>query len=47
MLIQIEFDVDPALDNEGVTITVCHNPVSAATLWSQHILYNEIVTKVG
>ena len=45
MLIQIEFDVDPALDNEGVTITVCHHPVSAASLWSQHILYNEIVTK--
>ena len=44
-LIRIEFNVDPELDDEAVTITVCHDQVSSAALWSQHTIYDEIAAR--
>ena len=42
LMIRIEFDVDPGLSDEGVTITVCHNTQLAATLWARHTLHDEL-----
>ena len=41
-MIRIQFDVDPGMTEEGVTITVCHDAEMAASLWARHTLYDEL-----
>ena len=41
----LEFDVTDVLTDEGVTITVCHDQERSSSLWSQHMIFDEIAAK--
>ena len=40
-----EFDVSNVLTDEGVTISVCHDQEMSSSLWSQHMIFDEIAAK--